>query len=41
MPLGPDVSIAEQLDSAIRGAGVGCYGGLVDTGMVIGPGGYV
>jgi len=41
MPLGPNVSIAQQLDSAIRGTGVRCYRGLIDTGMIIGPGGYV
>lgn len=41
MPLGPDISIAERLDSAIRGTGVRCYAGLIDTGVVIGPGGYV
>lgn len=41
MPLGPNVAIAQQLDAAIRSTGVRCYGGLVDTGVIIGPGGYV
>lgn len=40
MPLGPDESITDQLDSAIRGTGVRCYAGLIDTGMIIGFGGY-
>lgn len=41
MPLGPDVSVAQQRDAAIRGVGAPCYAGMINTGMVIGPGGYV
>lgn len=41
MPLGPDVSVARQLDAAIRGVGAPCYAGMINTGMVIGPGGYI
>ncbi|GAB3913814.1 hypothetical protein GCM10011575_19290 [Microlunatus endophyticus] len=40
MPLGPDLSIADQLDEAIRGTGARCYTGKIYTGMIYGLGGY-
>jgi len=40
LPLGPDFSIADQLDAAIRGTGAQCYKGMIYTGIVSGLGSY-